>query len=711
LTSSGGPFILYDTFSTGRDACNHRDVSDCKRGKGGDNRSTSNGSTTILFFSLLSTSLEHPIDRKEITVMVRSKFGALIPVLIAAVLAAALPLGAVTITNDFEDPGDLNGYIVDGWGFRDVTSCQWGPQTQTTPGGSFAVGVPEVCQAGYPNGNPSQLWEGTLTTPKIALDNFPSLYIGFNYWADFEGVTDTFDGVILEITNLTQNIDYVQIDPDAMNELCPTYDAIIGTTNPRLTGLWAYCYDTLAPTFNSLGYPFLVLQSIRPGEPVPERPRPQPNMPTDFEWRSLVSVDLIAAGYAAQGDTVRIRWTFASDQLANGQGYFFDDLFISSDAPADQQPPTIDVTSPEMWANIPTPDQPITVSADVSEACGGSGVNADSVFLVWELAGTPQDDIAMTNVGGDTFEGMLPGQPFDTDIRYRIRATDNEGNTGSSPWRHLEVTDAITLLWDEGVPASVFPDLEAGDGFAVRYTAPADKHYLIHKIMYYFAREDGQFHVVVNADNGGIPGAELFRDNDVTNGAVANTFYEYEFSPVDSVVISAGQSFHVGMRLATSDTLFDPQMLTDGNVDFSGDSWAFIASQGGWGEVDAETMIRCKVKELDATGVGDHGGVGSALPRAYALGQNFPNPFNPSTTIRFAIPAGEGEAGVHTTLSVFNLRGQLVRTLVDEEKAPGEYSVQWDGRNDKGEPTGSGVFLYRLQSGDYSATRKMIIVK
>ena len=365
-----------------------------------------------------------------------------------------------------------------------------------------------------------------------------------------------------------------------------------------------------------------------------------------------------------------------------------------------------------MWADRPTPDQPITLTADLAEGCGGSGVNPDSVFVIWEIEGTLQTEVAMTNTGGDTYEASLPGQPYDTDIRYRVRGTDNQGNTGSSPWRHLEVTDAITLSWDDGVPASVVPDLEMGDGFAGRYTAPADKHYLIHKIMYYFGRQDGLFDVVVYADGGGgIPGAELFRDGDVTNGPVASTFYQYEFSPVDSVVIPAGQSFHAGMRLASSDTLLDPQMLTDGTDDVTGESFAFIASQGGWNELTGgETMIRVKVKELDAVGVGDHGGVGAVLPRAYALGQNFPNPFTPSATIGYAIPAGAGEA-VHKPLGVFNLRGQLVRSLVDGEKAAGEYSVQWDGRNDRGESIGSGVFLYRLQAGDYRATRKMILVK
>ncbi len=645
--------------------------------------------------------------------MVKKKSGLdyFVFLIVSLFLLAASNLAAYEITNDFESPNALLGFQVDGWGIRSVDSCAWGPQN--APSGTHAVGVPEDCQSGYPNGNPSQVWNGTLTSPALALTSiFPSLYIGFSYWADFEGVTATFDGVILELINETQDTT-VQIDPNAESDLCPTYDDIIGTTNPTLQGLWAYCYDTLAPRFNSLGYPFLVIQSRHLGQEAPGHPEEHPNMPTDFEWRTLTSVDLIAAGYASSGDTVRFRWTFASDQLANGAGYFFDDLIISSDPPTDLQPPAIDVTTPEMWANIADSSAPTTVSAEIVEGCGGSGVNPDSVFMVWEIEGTPQTDIAMTNTAGDTYEGDVPAQPYDTDIRYRVSATDNQGNKGSSPWRHMEVTDAITLSWDDGIPASVFPDLEMGDGFAVRFTASAEHSYLIHKVMYYFGSPDALFDVVVNSDGGGIPGAELYHDYSVTNGEVANTFFEYEFSAADSVIISPNQAFHVGMRLASPDTSLDPQQLSDGSGQVNGESWVLAQSQGGWSEVpDGETMIRCKVKEVDIVGTGDNGDGGALLPRAYSLGQNFPNPFNPSTTIRFAIPARNGvENAVPTRLSIYNLRGQLVKTMVDEEMNPGEYSVQWNGMNEKDEPTGSGIYLYRLEAGDFNSTRKMVIVK
>ncbi|MEA2062470.1 MAG: T9SS type A sorting domain-containing protein, partial [Gemmatimonadota bacterium] len=88
--------------------------------------------------------------------------------------------------------------------------------------------------------------------------------------------------------------------------------------------------------------------------------------------------------------------------------------------------------------------------------------------------------------------------------------------------------------------------------------------------------------------------------------------------------------------------------------------------------------------------------------------QNFPNPFNPSTTIAYDIPDGKT---VMVSLQVFNLRGQLLRTLVDEEKEAGTYQIQWDGKDSRGGPVSSGIYFYRIRAGDFARVRKMVILK
>jgi hypothetical protein len=85
---------------------------------------------------------------------------------------------------------------------------------------------------------------------------------------------------------------------------------------------------------------------------------------------------------------------------------------------------------------------------------------------------------------------------------------------------------------------------------------------------------------------------------------------------------------------------------------------------------------------------------------------NYPNPFNPSTTIAYSLPT-TGD----TTLRIYNTRGQMVKTLLRESMDAGNHSVTWDGTDDSGNPVGSGVYLYRLQRGSLSSTNKCLLLK
>ena len=92
---------------------------------------------------------------------------------------------------------------------------------------------------------------------------------------------------------------------------------------------------------------------------------------------------------------------------------------------------------------------------------------------------------------------------------------------------------------------------------------------------------------------------------------------------------------------------------------------------------------------------------GNGLPLAYSLNQNYPNPFNPSTTIRYAIPEA-----ARVTLKVFNLLGQEVATLVNEQQQAGKFVARFEANR-----LASGVYFYRLEAGKFSETKKMIFMK
>jgi hypothetical protein len=98
------------------------------------------------------------------------------------------------------------------------------------------------------------------------------------------------------------------------------------------------------------------------------------------------------------------------------------------------------------------------------------------------------------------------------------------------------------------------------------------------------------------------------------------------------------------------------------------------------------------------------------IPHDWMLYQNYPNPFNPSTTIEFDVPEVAGKIP-RAAIQIFNILGQHIATLERGIHDAGRYSVVWDGKNENGIRTASGVYFYRLLAGDYVSTKKMVMLK
>lgn len=103
----------------------------------------------------------------------------------------------------------------------------------------------------------------------------------------------------------------------------------------------------------------------------------------------------------------------------------------------------------------------------------------------------------------------------------------------------------------------------------------------------------------------------------------------------------------------------------------------------------------------------------TSLPQSFELYQNYPNPFNPTTTISYDLPAFS-----RVTIQVFNLIGQQIATLADQEQPPGRYKLVWNGGTDSGMPAASGVYFYRIVAKEHSgggrqftSTRKFLLLK
>jgi hypothetical protein len=93
-------------------------------------------------------------------------------------------------------------------------------------------------------------------------------------------------------------------------------------------------------------------------------------------------------------------------------------------------------------------------------------------------------------------------------------------------------------------------------------------------------------------------------------------------------------------------------------------------------------------------------------PTEFNLEQNYPNPFNPETAIKFSL-----KEDAWVTLRIYNVLGQVVTTLVNEQKPAGEYVISWNGKNQHNDDVASGVYFYRIKAGDYESVRRMTLLR
>ena len=131
----------------------------------------------------------------------------------------------------------------------------------------------------------------------------------------------------------------------------------------------------------------------------------------------------------------------------------------------------------------------------------------------------------------------------------------------------------------------------------------------------------------------------------------------------------------------------------------------FFFSPPGEGATNSFTSTSAEAFTVDEGLVGIET-ISSAIPSTYQLEDNFPNPFNPSTTIRYQLAASG-----FTQLRIFNTLGEEVRTLVYDNQTAGTYSATWDGLNNAGQQVASGIYIYSLKSGDFFQSKRMTFLK
>ena len=130
----------------------------------------------------------------------------------------------------------------------------------------------------------------------------------------------------------------------------------------------------------------------------------------------------------------------------------------------------------------------------------------------------------------------------------------------------------------------------------------------------------------------------------------------------------------------------------------------------GFLEVSTNQFMNNEIKRyVGASGTSQLsiGGISNkGLPVRFTVYPNFPNPFNPTTQIRYNLPKENT-----VTITIFDLAGRNIRTLMNVEQTAGYHTIGWDASNDLGEGVAAGMYIYTIQAGEYRATKKMVLLK
>jgi hypothetical protein len=187
----------------------------------------------------------------------------------------------------------------------------------------------------------------------------------------------------------------------------------------------------------------------------------------------------------------------------------------------------------------------------------------------------------------------------------------------------------------------------------------------------------------------GMPGAQLVTQYQYP---AASVVAGWNFITLPTPVHLNNQAFYVALFETSGASLI--------GLDTSSNGFSYQNTSGSWVPVTTgEIMVRAIIQ-------GGNAGEDLTLPPVVLDARNYPNPFNPETTISFSIPASG-----QTSVKIYNLKGQLVRTLVNETMNAGYQKVVWNGTDDNQKSVASGIYFYRVNNAGKTITRKMLLAK
>ncbi|MBN2416318.1 T9SS type A sorting domain-containing protein [bacterium] len=190
----------------------------------------------------------------------------------------------------------------------------------------------------------------------------------------------------------------------------------------------------------------------------------------------------------------------------------------------------------------------------------------------------------------------------------------------------------------------------------------------------------------------------MYDDGTHGDATAGDTIYTMQVQfYADSTNNVVGQEFKFGIGGGDNEGGYGNNHIA--NIDDAGAAYTIYTQ---FGSIDPVFYDAWDFDLMMPTDVDDAG----SQPLTFQLNQNYPNPFNPETRISYTIPRD-----VTVTLSVYNLLGQKIATLVDGRMTAGSHVVTWNGKDQFGRQVGTGVYIYRIDAGTFNATNKMLLMK
>ncbi len=303
-----------------------------------------------------------------------------------------------------------------------------------------------------------------------------------------------------------------------------------------------------------------------------------------------------------------------------------------------------------------------------------------------------RDEVYITEVPGSITHYT------DTDVSgglhtYYITAMygTNESNPSNIATVFITPAGYVEMMQDDGTAESGY-SVGSTRQMAVKYSH-TDPVYVRYAKVYVHTVNTAGIIIRIWDTSGpnGMPGSQSLAQFQYPASSVVQG-WNYVTLP-DAILIPSGE-FYIGILETTNACLIGLDNSSNGF------SYKRITADPGWEPVtEGELMIRAIVETTTSSD-------DPTIPALSLRASNFPNPFNPVTTISYAVPA-TGDVSI----KVYNMKGQVVRTLVNSSVTAGNHSVVWNGTDDNGSAVSSGLYFYKIQSNNQTLTKKMLLAK